>query len=199
MQIAQARPPFVEFKQIAINDPKRSNELGYRVTKDVDRAYIMQPGSRDVFEIDAEQWLKQIRQKAIEGAHDAYPQEWIDQFQKKYELFKEGQEQPPNGTHVREWPVLSPSQVQNLVAARIITVEDVANLTEEALGRVGMGSRELREKARDWLAARDVAKNAAKENEELKTQIAELMARISELEADKPKRGRPAKDTTDKD
>ena len=197
MQIAQARPPFVEFKQVAIHDAKRSNELGYRVTKDVDRAYIMQPGSRDVFEIDAEQWLKQIRQKAIDDAHDAYPREWIDQFQKKYDLFKEGQEAPPNGTHVREWPHLSPSQVQNFVAARIITVEDVANLTEEALGRVGLGTRELRDKAREWLASRDMARNALQENDALKAQLAELTARLAELEADKPKRGRPAKEQTE--
>jgi len=193
MQIAQARPPYVEFKQIAIADPKRTNELGYRVTRDVDRAYIMQPGSRDVFEVDAEDWLKQIRDKALNDAHDAYPQEWIDQFRKKFEMFKEGQEAPVNGTHVREWPHLSPAQVQNLVAARIITVEDVAALTEEALNRVGMGSRELREKARDWLASRDMTKSALQENEALKAKLADLTARLAELEADKPKRGRPAK------
>jgi len=193
MHIAQARPPFVEFKQIAIHDPKRSNELGYRVTRDVIRAYIMQPGSRDVFEIDAEAWLAQIRAKVLDDAHDAYPQEWVDQFFKKCELFKAGQEAPVNGTHVREWPHLSPAQVQNLVAARIITVEDVAALTEEALSRVGMGSRELREKAREWLEKRDLTKSALQENEALKSQLADLTARLAELEADKPKRGRPAK------
>ena len=57
VSITQARPPFVEFKQVAKHDPKRSEELGYRVTKNVDMAYIMQPGSRDQVEIEAKAWL----------------------------------------------------------------------------------------------------------------------------------------------
>lgn len=194
MQIAQARPPFVEFRQVAIADNKRSHELGYRVTKDVDRAFIHQPGSRDVLEIDAKSWLDTIRTKMIDQSHDAFPPEWVDSFQKKYDLWKAGHEAPPNGTHVKEWPQLSPAQVQNFIAMHIITVEDVAAMTEEALGRFGMGSRELREKAREWLAKRELAAGAMKENEELKKQLAELSARLAELEADKPKRGRPPKE-----
>lgn len=193
MQIAQPRPPFVEFKQVPVFDKKRSDELGYRVTKDVDRAYVMQPGSRDVLEINAEDWLAQIRQKQIDGAHDAFPLEWVQGFKQKFDLWKQGLESPVNGTHVREWPVLSPSQVNNLIALRIVTVEDVAAMTEDAMSRLGMGSRELREKAREWLAKREVANNVAQENEQLKAQLAELTARLAALETDKPKRGRPAK------
>lgn len=194
VQLAQARPPFVEFKQVPVFDKRRSDELGYRVTKDVDRAFIMQPGSRDVLEINAKDWLDQIRRKVIDAAHDAYPQEWVDQFQKKFDMWKEGHEAPPNGTHVREWPLLSPAQVQNFVAMRIITIEDVAAMTEEAMGRFGMGARELRDKAREWLVKRDMAAGALKENEELKAQLAELTARLAALESDDaPRRGRKPK------
>lgn len=193
MQVAQARPPFVEFKQVAIFDKRRSDELGYRVTKDVDRAFVMQPGSRDVLEITAQDWLAQIRQKQIDGAHDAYPLEWVQGFQQKFDMWKQGLEAPVNGTHIREWPMLSPAQVNNLVTLRILTVEDVAAMTEDAMNRFGMGSRELKEKAKEWLAKREVASSVAQENEALKAQLAELTARLVALEADKPKRGRPAK------
>ena len=182
LNIAAARPPFVEYKQVAFPDTKRTLELGYRVTKDVDMAFVMHPGSRDVLEIKAQDWLLQLRNKMLTGAHDAYPQEWVDQLQKKYDLWKQGLEAPVNGTHVKEWAALSPAQVQNLVAMNVLTVEDVAAMTEEALGRM-MGSRLLRDQAREWLAKRDLAGNALKENDELKAQVAALTARIEAMEA----------------
>jgi hypothetical protein len=191
VQIAQARPPFVEFKQIAKHDPKRSEELGYRVTKNVDMAFIMQPGSRDQVEIEAEAWLNSIKRKMLDAAPDAYPQEWVDGFRKKYEMWKEGNEAPLNGTSVKEWPVLSPAQVQNFIALGLLTIEDVAAMTEEAMGRYGMGGRELREKAREWISRKELTANALKENEELKGLVAELKSRLESLESDKPRKGKP--------
>jgi hypothetical protein len=189
MQVHQARPPFVEFKQIAKHDPVQSEKVGYRITKNVDMAYIMQPGSRDQVEIGAQAWLDSIKRKMLDASPDAYPQEWVDQFRRKYEMWKEGLEAPLNGTSVREWPVLSPAQVENFIGTRLLTIEDVAAMTEEAMGRVGMGARELREKARDWLKGQDVAKDIAKENDELRKQLTDLAARLADLE-EKPKRGK---------
>lgn len=190
MQLQSARPPFVEFKQVAKHDPKKSEELGYRVTKNVDMAFVMQPGSRDQVEIGAVAWLDSLKRKMLDGSPDAYPPEWVDGFRKKYEMWKEGMEAPLNGTSVREWPVLSPAEVENFIANRILTIEDVSAMTEEAMSRFGMGARGLRDKAREWLSAKDLAGNALKENEELKKLLADALARIEALE-DKPKRGRP--------
>jgi len=194
MQIAQARPPFVEFKRIAMPDPVRTQELGRRVTKDVDFAFIMQPGSRDQVERVAEDWLAMIKQKNLDASPDAYPDEWVRAFHDKYKAWKEGQELPPNGTSVKEWPVLSPSQAENFIALRILTIEDVAAMTEDALGRYGMGGRELREKAREWLKGSDVAGQVMQENNELKRKLAELSARLEQLEStEAPRRGRKPK------
>jgi len=191
VSLAQARPPFVEFKQVAVPDPQKSVELGYRVTKDVDFAHVMQPGSRDVLVIKAQDWLDQIKNKVLTDAHDAFPQEWVNQYFSKFEAWKAGQEAPVSGTHVREWPLLSPAQVQNLISLHVVTVEDVAAMTEEALGRFGMGGRDIREQAREWLAKRELAAGAVAENAVLKEQLAALSARLAELETDKPRRGRP--------
>ena len=128
--VAQARPPFVEFFIDTIHDPVRSVELGYRVTKDRDMVRIVQPGSRDDLLKPAEEWLTQIKTKMLENAHDAMREEWVNGFHAKYKAWKEGQEAPLMGTSVKQWPVLSPAQVQNLLACHILTIEDVAEMTE---------------------------------------------------------------------
>ena len=197
MQIAQARPPFVEFKRIAIHDPIKSNEVGRRVTKDVDYAFIMQPGSRDQVERKAADWLASIKRKALDAATDAYPQEWVDGFHAKYKAWLDGHDAPLDGTSVKEWPVLSPSQAENFIALRVLTIEDVAAMTEEAMGLFGMGGRDLREKARDWLQGSVVAGDLQAENDALKKQLAALAQRLDAIESqdteDKPRRGRKPK------
>ena len=96
------------------------------------------------------------------------------------------------GTSVKEWPVLSPAQAQNFIACHILTIEDVAAMTEEAMARVGMGSRELKEKAREWLSGRD---EKAARITALESQLAEALEKIDALtQEDKPRRGRPPKE-----
>lgn len=197
--LAQARPPYIEFYVTAVDDPKRSVEVGYRVTKDVEMVRIIQPGSRDNLLKPAQQWLDEIKRKFLEGTHDCFPEEWISAFRKKYELWKEGLEAPPMGTSVKEWPLLSPAQVQNLLACRLLTIEDVAEMTEQAMLQFGMGARELKEKAREWIKGKEVANAIAQENQELKKELAELRELVASLKAAEvqpypKKRGRPAKE-----
>lgn len=193
MQIAQARPPFVEFKRVAIRDVKRSEEAGRHVTKDVDFAFIMQPGSKDVVERIATDWLDMLKVKVLNGAPDAYPEEWVNAFHNKYKAWQEGLDAPLNGTSVREWPVLSPAQAENFIALRIPTIEDVAAMTEDAMRHFGMGGRELKEKAIQWMTGQDAAAQAMQENATLKEQLAELKAQVAELKAAaEPKRRKKA-------
>jgi hypothetical protein len=198
MELHQARPPFVEFKRVAIHDKLRSEELGRRVTKDLDMAFIMQPGSKDQVERIAVDWLAMLKIKSVNGSPDAYPQEWIDGFHRKFDSWKNGQDAPLDGTSVKEWPVLSPSQADNFISMRILTIEDVAAMTEEAMRSYGMGGREFKQKAQEWCKGKD---SATLENEFLKKQLLELTQRLSQLEqiadnTDEPlqvKRGRKPK------
>lgn len=197
MQLAQARPPYLEFRREAVPDPVKTQELGRRVTKDVNFAYIMQPGSKDQVVRVAEEWLAMIKQKNLDASPDAYPDEWVRAFHDKYKAWCDGQEMPLDGTSVKEWALLSPAQAENFIALGILTIEDVAAMTEDALGRYGMGGRELRDKARDWLTKQEVANTLAIENEQLKQQLAELSSRLAQLEAgqvvEKARRGRKPK------
>lgn len=192
MQVSEARPPFVTWERRAVHDPVASNAIGRRVTKDVDFALIMQVGSRDQVERYADDWLDMIRQNLLNGSANAYPQEWVDGFRKAYEAFKNGHEAPLNGTSVKEWSYLSPSQAHNLISMGALTIEDVGSFTEDAMRAYGMGGRELREKAREWLSGKDSLKA---ENDVLKEQLKALTERLDALQLDEPvKRGRKPKD-----
>ncbi|HWT40961.1 MAG TPA: hypothetical protein VN081_06910 [Dongiaceae bacterium] len=192
--IQEARPPYVEFKQVAVEDRNASIEQGRRVTKNVNMAYVMQIGSKDQTEKIAEEWLAQLSRKAMENE---YPEQWVKHFNEKYKDWLAGKETPENGYPIREWPVLSPAEVENLLEMKIRTVEDLAAATEELLQK-NLGLRTLKQKAQAWLGSANVSAEqltALKvENEQLKETIERMNERLQSLEADKPKRGRPAKE-----
>lgn len=189
----QSNMPFIEFYREAKMDTQASEALGRRVTKDVNMVRIIPRGGSLILEKTPEEWIQQLKNKSINQSHDAYPQDWINQIELGYEAWKKGFEAPLNGTSVKEWAYLSPAQAENFISLRILTVEDVAEMTEEAMGNVGMGARALRDKAREYLKGKEVSDEVARENQELKKQLDEMKAQIAELMT-APKRGRPAKE-----
>jgi predicted ATPase len=192
--IQEARPPYVEFKQVAVEDRNASIEAGRRVTKNVNMAFVMQIGSKDQTEKVAEDWLAQLRRKSIEGE---YPEQWSRHFEQKFEDWKAGRETPENGYPIREWAVLSAADVENLLELKVRTVEDLAAATEELLSK-NLGLRTLKQKAQAWLesanSGAEKVSALAIENAQMKETIERLMERLTALEADKPKRGRAIKE-----
>lgn len=179
MEIAQGRPPFVEFKQVAIEDREQSMAAGRRVTKNINMAFIMQPGSRDQVEKVAEEWIEQIKRQSYAGN---YPETWAQAFEARFNAWLTGKETPESGLPVREWPVLSPAEAENLISAKVFTVEDLANLNEEAIANLGMGMRLLRDKARAWFdAGNDSGKNAER-LVALEVQVADLLEQNKQLQ-----------------
>ena len=79
-------------------------------------------------------------------------QEQADRYQRHYDAWKNGQELPLVGTPIRGWPVLTPSQQENLIRVNIPTVEYLAEANDEGLARIGMGGLEQKRKAIAWLA-----------------------------------------------
>lgn len=185
-EIQQARPPYVQFELRAVEDRAASQDAGHYVAKDVAYAIITPAGSRDRIEKIAEEWLRdmgeQVRQERL-------PIEWHRHYQTIYAAWKEGREAPETGTSIRQWPVVSPAQVELLINLRIRTVEDLAAANEEAIARMGMGGRALKQKAVDWLAsASGIGKNVEvtaalrAENETLKLEIDRLKTAVASLE-----------------
>ena len=173
------RPPFVTFEQRAVEDRNATISAGGVVMRDVDYVIVRQVGCRDTFEKEAEPWLDDIEAASRKGQ---YPGEWVRHFREKFAAYKAGQAEPEMGLSLRQWPSLSKAQAENLIAAGVRTVEDVAAMNEPTLQRVGMGARELKRKAQAYLDSRNDNK-AAEKITALEAQLADAVARNESLEA----------------
>lgn len=121
--------------------------------------------------------------------------EWLqanDQFRPAYDAWKRGQQVSATGTPLEDWTGIGRAQVVQAKSLNIFTVEQLAELDDHGLRNLGMGARELQEKAKLFLARRidekagerAVAENV-RLNDELKaahTAIAELSARLEAME-----------------
>ena len=179
MQAAEARPPFVSFEAKAIEDRTRSIETGYYQTKDVDYALITPQGSKDRIEREVTSWFDNLRQQTAE---QRFPMEWLRHFENSYKAWKEGRELPIDGTPILTWPVLSPSQIKSILDVNIRTVEELAQANEEALVRIGMGGRALKDKAASWLSAASSTGKVTEEMSSLKAANSDLVQRNKDLE-----------------
>lgn len=173
------KPPYVEFQTRAVEDRTASLDAGHFVSRDVHYAVITPAGSRDRIEKEAEAWLADIE---ISARDDRIPSTWPPLYRQKYEMWCKGQEAPEEGTPIRDWPAVSPAQCQTLLNIGIPTVEHLAEATEEALQRIGMGSRALREKARAWIATSGDRGQLSARLEKLETSLADSIARAESAE-----------------
>jgi hypothetical protein len=185
MENREDRPAYVRFQRRAMKDATASEKAGRHVDKDVDFVLVTPPYSRDVFEQVATDWLAQMEK---EVRNNRLRRDWFERYQANYERWKKGEEMPLDGTPIKGWAVISPAQMTNLIAINILTVEDLAAANEEGLRRIGMGARELQNKAKSWLAqAKDkgplTMENASlkAENEALKSRAEKAEAQVKEL------------------
>lgn len=188
VQVAENRPPYVQFELRPEEDREASLAAGHFVAKDVAYAIITPMGSKDRIECLATQWLEQLERDTQEGR---FPREWLRGYQDHYKAWTEGNEPSPTGTPIEQWPPLSPAMLRMCRDARIRTVEDLAQANEETLMRIGMGGRALKDKAAAWMtASSSVGKTAERmagleaDNRTLRTQLASLEATVTALRAE---------------
>lgn len=171
-------PPYLRFEQRAVEDRDASIKANKYVAKDVDFVIVQQIGSRNTHEKPAEEWL--VDQDRL-ASHDRIPRDWPAKFRQLYAQYKAGLEPTREGTSVRNWPMISRAQAENLVRANVLTVEDLAEASEQALASIGMEARQLKYKAVAWLEAADKNKSAA-QLDALRAEIGNKDARIASLE-----------------
>lgn len=179
------RPAYVRFETRAVDDKAATLEAGHYVSRDEDWALITPPYSKDCVEKKVDKWLSQVRVNVKKGR---VPQNHLDIWTQAYDSWKKGQEIPVNGTSIKDWNILSPSQCKNLISAGCLTIEDLAQCNDEGLRRIGMGAVDLKNKAKAWLqAAKDhgpivmQVTSLLKENEQLKGSIESLQEQITLL------------------
>jgi len=181
------KPSWVRFERREKEDTPATIAAGRYIPKDVDYALITAPYSRDVFHAKVSDWMASLE---VEKANGRVTQEWIDHYKKLYNAWKTGQELPLNGTPIKGWGVLSPSQQRLVIDIGVLTVEDLATINDEGMKRIGMGALELKNKANGWIAQlKDkgplTVEIAAvkKENANLSSQVATMQKQIEQLTA----------------
>lgn len=158
-----ARP---KFYRDAIENPARSKEEGRPIYDEIEMVEVRMPGDRlTVF---------------VSPVEDVHRARWPE----IYAAFKRGEERAASGTPLEHWasPEMTRSRVAELKACNILSVEELADVPDNVLPRLGMGGRALREQARAYLAA---AKGGA-DVSAMAAQIAKLQETVAALQ------GRPA-------
>lgn len=166
----------VEFYMDAVEFKAESEQHGRPIFKEIPFIRIQNPGDRNnVLEVKATEYYK-----------NKYSREW--------DAFQRGQAGQVIGTPLSQWPQITKSQVMEAQYFGVKTVEQLAEVVDTAIQKMGMGWMELRKKARDYLAAAagqaPVAALQA-ENERLRQEFEALKASLQNPEV---KRGRPRKE-----
>lgn len=167
------RPNPIQFEIRSIENREESQKAGHYVGEDVIYVRVHQPGqTTQVFEAKAESWIESKR-----NANDPH----YDHYQRSLENFKKGHEAPVNGTAVKDWPPASPTQVKVLHSLNVFTVEDLADITETAIGKIGPGARALKQKAEQWIAVSESTGQITERLSEFEVRMEEYQATIDTL------------------
>jgi hypothetical protein len=169
-------PTFPEFKLEPVLDERATQAQGYNIFRDEERVKIHIPGNS----------LSAV----VERVTDEHRNRWPDH----YKRFKDGMQMSHEGTPLEMWPAIgSKAQVLFLKYHEIHTVEQMANVSDYNLGKLGMGGVQLRDLAKAFLdsAQRNaMTKSLMAENEKVtmelldaKTQIAALKELMTGLQA----------------
>ena len=111
-----------------------------------------------------------------------------------YERWLEGQEDPVDGTPLDQCAFIPPGLAEHLRSLQIKTAEDLANIPDSDLERVGMGARGWRKKAQAYVESKKDGELAVvnaqlkEETEHLRKEVAEMRAQLNALtdKSDKP-------------
>jgi len=173
------RPAYVRFERRAVKDSEATLKTGHYVARNEDYALVTPPYSKDVVEKKVASWFDSVDQNVRSGR---VPQKHFDLWKESYKRWLSGQDAPVDGTSVKDWSSISPAQCQNLINAGCRTIEDLAQANDEAMRRLGMGSNELKNKAKAWLQAAKDHGPLTEEVTQLKNQNKQLEGTISSLQ-----------------
>jgi hypothetical protein len=184
--ILAPRPPYITFERRAVEKRKLIEEGGESFYVDVDFALVTPHGSKDVLEKIVDEWFPRLTEECRQGR---FSPTWLNAYKEAYSAWKNDQEPPLNGTSIKMWPAASPAEIKQLVAVRVLTIEDLATANEELLARIGMGSRSLKQRAMDWMAGKTgqaplIAQldGMRQQNEALQSRLFALTAQVEGLQ-----------------
>lgn len=156
---------FATFFDKAVQNTRESREKGYPVFDDVLFIKIQVPNQVDCQPRPAQDKDKQ-----------RFPLSWS--------AYQTGKEPAESGFPIEQWPQVTVSQVEMLKGLNVKTVEQLAELQDSGLHRLGQGGTTLKVQAQKFLSS-------AKEMERLRAKIEDLERKLEASE--KPKKRKTIK------
>lgn len=164
------RPPIVRYKTRARFDQALTDRNGRSMYVDEDVAEITSPDGGVTLTKTVKEWFETIERDP------AYMQ-WAPAYKQMYRDWKDAHDATKvEGTPVTQWPFISPAQCEMLLQSGYRSIEQVAQMSEEATATIDGGSY-LRSKARFWV-------NAAEDIGAVASEAASLKAENETLRAD---------------
>lgn len=112
----------------------RSEQEGRPIYEDREHVRIITPGMS-----------KSIAVEEVNAEHKA-------RWPNEYKIFKDGLEESPVGTPLEKWPPITPAMCLMLKAMHVRTVEELAELNDNIVQDIGLGGRQFRDKAREFVS-----------------------------------------------
>lgn len=162
----QSQAVFPRFFLKTVDDPVATATEGRPMFKDVEYIEIRIAGDKTTV----------VTKKVT----DEHKQRWPTQ----YEQFKKNITQTLDGTPLSEWSALPGSKVRELQGMNIHTIEALAEVSDGNIHSLGMGARELRNKAKLFIEnSKDNAgfEKLLSENTKLADKIQLLESQLSEV------------------
>jgi hypothetical protein len=135
------------FKLLPVKNDLKSMAEGRVIYDDIEVCEIRFPGKTDIRVSPAHAFSHWVT--------DEYGQRQItyaERFRKQYQQFKEHAAQTLSGTPLDKVPWLSPARVAELQAVHVYTAETLAGMDGPALKTLGIGGREMKDRATAWIA-----------------------------------------------
>ena len=104
-------------------------------------------------------------------------------FARQWEAFHAQLSQFGGQTMLEDWGLLNEAQVNSLRSFNVFTVENLADMQDGLVDRLGVGSRELNKKAKAWLQEQKERHNEVRLQEEIAKRDTKLNLQQEKLEA----------------
>lgn len=157
----------VRFEWFDEEDPTETKRCGFARYKRIQIIRTLIPGSKD-------ERVDRVRE---EHKH-RFPRAWA--------AFLAGEEGVVDGTPLKDFPGLTKDDISTAIHFHVLSVEQLASMSDEHVGNLGHGWRQRRDSAKTWLASRKASQPVAELQAQLDAERAEkeaILERLVALEA----------------
>lgn len=170
------------FEKQAVQNARQSEMQGRPIFDTLFLVHVFAPGSKDS---SPALELERVFSEGSMIAPRRTPH--YDRFKDAFEAWRSGADGGTlNGTPLSSWPIMDTARIAELNAVKCFTVEQLAVWPDGALQHIGMGARELRERAKAYLAdaaGGSVSGSLAADNERLRGDVTRLTGELAAVNA----------------